>query len=91
MWDFISVDQTTVAVLISVALCSHFFVFEQGKVVDDWHHGGRPKFTKNCEAYLKMVEMLASGEIDPGEPPRMAYQRHPLFQLHDANAFRAGF
>ena len=51
---------------------------------------GRPKFTKTCEAYLKMVEMLDSGEIDPGESPRLAYQKHPLFQQYDLPVFRAG-
>jgi hypothetical protein len=38
-----------------------------------------------------MVEMLESGEIDPAESPKLAYQKHPLFQLHSLDSFRAGF
>jgi hypothetical protein len=49
-----------------------------------------PPFSKTCDAYAKMVEMLASGEIDPAESPKLAFQKHPLFQLHDPAAFRAG-
>jgi hypothetical protein len=37
-----------------------------------------------------MVEMLESGELDSSESPKLAYQKHPLFKLHDPNAFRAG-
>jgi hypothetical protein len=52
--------------------------------------GKFPPFSKTCEAYLKMVEMLESGELDSSESPKLAFQKHPLFQLHDPNAFRAG-
>jgi hypothetical protein len=52
--------------------------------------GKCPPFLKTCDAYVKMVEMLESGEIDAAESPKLAYQKHPLFQLHDLAAFRAG-
>jgi hypothetical protein len=52
--------------------------------------GKFPPFSKTCDAYIKMVEMLESGELDSSESPKLAYQKHPLFKLHDPNAFRAG-
>jgi hypothetical protein len=33
--------------------------------------------------------MLESGEIDPAEPPRVAYAKHPLFGEHNLANFRA--
>jgi hypothetical protein len=50
---------------------------------------GGTSFTKKTEAYQKMAEMLESGEIDPAEPPRVAYAKHPLFGEHSLANFRA--
>jgi hypothetical protein len=46
-------------------------------------------FLKSSEAYQKMVELFENGQIDPSEPPRVAYTKHPLFRQYSLQSFRA--
>jgi hypothetical protein len=48
-----------------------------------------PPFSKSCDGYRKMVEMLASGEIDPADSSKVAWGKHHLFQGHKLESFRA--
>ena len=48
-----------------------------------------PPFLKSSEAYQKMVELFADGHIDPSDPPRVAYGKHPLFRQYSLASFRA--
>jgi hypothetical protein len=49
----------------------------------------QPPFLKSSEAYQKMVELFDSGLIDPSDPPRVAYVKHPLFRQYSLASFRA--
>ena len=50
---------------------------------------GQAPFLRTTEAYQKMVEMFDNGLIDPADPPRVAYVKHPLFRQYSLASFRA--
>ena len=53
--------------------------------------GKKPPFSKNSEAYKRMIEMLESGEIGPETPPKEAHNMDPIFVANTELAqFRAG-
>ena len=49
----------------------------------------QPPFNKSSDAYQKMVAMFENGQIDPSDPPRVAYVKHALFRQYSLASFRA--
>ena len=50
---------------------------------------GSIPFTKKCDAYLRMVELLEDGTIGPDMAPRDAYMADPMFLQYSEVAFKS--
>ena len=46
-------------------------------------------FTKKCDAYKRMVELLEDGTISPDMAPRDAYRTDPVFLQYSEVAFKS--
>ena len=46
-------------------------------------------FTKKCDAYKRMVELLEDGTIGPDMAPRDAYRTDPIFHQYSEVAFKS--
>ena len=50
---------------------------------------GSIPFTKKCDAYHRMVELLEDGTIGPDMAPRDAYRADPMFLQYSEVAFKS--
>ena len=50
---------------------------------------GSIPFTKKCDAYHRMVELLEDGTIGPEMAPRDAYRADPMFLQYSEVAFKS--
>ena len=50
---------------------------------------GSIPFTKKCDAYQRMVELLEDGTIGPDMAPRDAYRTDPVFLQYSEVAFKS--
>ena len=50
---------------------------------------GSMPFTKKCDAYHRMVELLEDGTIGPDMAPRDAYRTDPMFLQYSEVAFKS--